>query len=568
MTASADSNGESSTGTRPVALPRSAATVIVVRDADEGMQVLLMRRVERSNDRSSGAFVFPGGTLDRGDRSLHDWCTGLDDAAASARLRLDQHGLDYFVAGLRECFEEAGLLFAYDKAGALTTLDHVSADELIAMRAAVRRGDTNLGAVCARLDLRLAVDQLAYHSHWLTPAGLPKRFDTRFFVAIAPAGQTASFDQLETMELRWIRPAEALAGSLGARLPNATHQTLESIVSYTSARACFDAAQARRDIERILPRVATGAQGPRPVMPGEAAYAEIGRIDPEGAGNASYELPTGRVVQLSERVRRLTAPNGSVMTGPGTNTYFVADALGSACAVIDPGPDDASHVDAIVAAAPGPIQWIFVTHTHRDHSPAAAALKARTGAPVFGQRAQFAEWQDAGFAPERLLSHGERLAVGERSTLRVIHTPGHASNHLCYLLEEEQTLFTGDHVMQGSTVVINPPDGDMAAYLESLRALLREDLQWLAPGHGFLIERPADAINRLVKHRLAREAKVVDALRAAGGSDVVQLLAKVYDDVSPRLHPVAQRSLTAHLLKLAADGRARESAGRWELTAG
>jgi glyoxylase-like metal-dependent hydrolase (beta-lactamase superfamily II) len=150
--------------------------------------------------------------------------------------------------------------------------------------------------------------------------------------------------------------------------------------------------------------------------------------------------------------------------------------------------------------------------------------------------------------------------------LRVIHTPGHASNHLCYLLEEEQTLFTGDHVMQGSTVVINPPDGDMAAYLESLRALLREELHWLAPGHGFLIERPAEAINRLVKHRLAREAKVVDALRASGASDVAQLLAQVYDDVPLRLHPVAQRSLTAHLLKLAADGRARESAGRWQLT--
>src|SRR5882672_2350597 len=554
------------TNPRPVALPRAAATVVVVRDADEGMQVLLMRRAERSNDRSSGALVFPGGTLDKGDRSLHGYCAGFDDASASARLRLDRYGLDYFVAAVRECFEEAGLLFAYDATGPLTTLEHWPTEQVIEMRAAIRRGDTDLGAVCARVGLRLAVDRLAYHSHWLTPPGLPKRFDTRFFVAEAPRGQFASFDRLETLEHRWIRPADALGEGFGFRLPNATRQTLESIVPFATARACLEHAQALGNIERIMPRVGHGAQGPRPVMPNEAAYAEIGRIDPEGTGTASFELLPGRPVQLSERVRRLTAPNGSVMTGPGTNTYFVGDPDGKAWAVIDPGPDDAGHVDAIVAAAPGPIRWILVTHTHRDHSPAAAALKARTGAQLFGKRARFEQWQDAGFAPDRELAHGERVAVGARSTLRVIHTPGHASNHLCYLLEQEQTLFTGDHVMQGSTVVINPPDGDMTAYRDSLRALLREDLQWLAPGHGFLIERPADAISRLIQHRLRREQKVIDALRDGGPSEIATLLGKVYDDVPELMHPVAQRSLTAHLLKLAADGVAREVEGRWSLT--
>jgi len=551
------------TSARPTGLLRAASTVIVVRDADEGMQVLLMRRVERNNDRSSGAFVFPGGTLDKGDRALHACCVGIDDATASARLRLDRHGLDYFVAAVRECFEEAGLLFACDASGHPARLDHVPAAELAEMRAAVRRGDTDLEAACARLGLRLAVDRLAYHSHWLTPPGLPKRFDTRFFVAVAPEGQSASFDRLETLEHRWIRPRDALDPGFGVRLPNATRQTLESIALFATAHACFEHAQGLRSIERIMPRIGHGAQGPRPVMPGEPAYAEIGRIDPEGTGTASYDLPTGRVVQLSERVRRLTAPNGSVMTGPGTNTYFVGDPHGAACAVIDPGPDDASHVEAIMAAAPAPIRWIIVTHTHRDHSPAAAALKARTGAPLFGMRARFAEWQDAGFAPDRLVTDGERLAVGDRSTLRAIHTPGHASNHVCYLLEEERTLFTGDHVMQGSTVVINPPDGDMAQYIDALHALLREDLEWLAPGHGFLIERPADAVERLIRHRLGREAKVLDALRVLGPSELDPLLVRVYDDVPVLMHPVAQRSLTAHLLKLAAEGRVRESAGRW-----
>jgi glyoxylase-like metal-dependent hydrolase (beta-lactamase superfamily II)/8-oxo-dGTP pyrophosphatase MutT (NUDIX family) len=552
---------ESENTTRPAA-PRDAATVVVVRDTDAGMQVLLMRRVERSNDRSSGAFVFPGGTLDPADRTLHDCCAGLDDATASARLSVAQGGLDYFVAAVRECFEEAGLLFAYDKAGALTTLENVTSDELTEVRAAIRRGDTTLRELCARFELRLAADRLAYHSHWLTPAGLPKRFDTRFFVAVAPPGQIVSFDRLETLEHRWIRPADALSESFGYRLPNATRQTLLSIAAFASAQACFEHARGLRNIERILPRVGTGSKGPRPVMPGEAAYAEIGRIDPEGAGTASYELPPGKVVQLSARVWRVTAPNGSVMTGPGTNTYFVGDGQENGWAVIDPGPDDAAHVDAILAAAPGPIHSIFVTHTHRDHSPAAAALKARTGAPLFGKRARHAEWQDAGFAPDRELQDGERIAIG-RATLRVVHTPGHASNHLCYLLEEEKTLFTGDHVMQGSTVVINPPDGDMAEYLQSLRALLHEDLQWLAPGHGFLIERPHAAIDRLIQHRLGRERKVIESLRELGASEIAPLLLKVYDDVPLRMHPVAERSLRAHLLKLKADGLVVEAEDRW-----
>jgi glyoxylase-like metal-dependent hydrolase (beta-lactamase superfamily II)/8-oxo-dGTP pyrophosphatase MutT (NUDIX family) len=555
-----------SPATRPDAPPRPprpAATVVVVRDSPEGMQVLLLRRVERTGDRSSGAFVFPGGTLDRADRDLHAWCRGMDDAQASARLQLEAGGLDYYVAAIRECFEEAGLLFAADTSGSLVTLEHLDAAELDTLRGAIRRGETTLGALCERFGLRLAADRLAYHSHWLTPPGLPKRFDTRFFAAEAPAGQTASFDRHETLEHRWVRPADALAPDFGFRLPNATRHTLASIVPFGHARECVEHARRQPRIERIMPRVGTGSKGPRPVMPDEPAYAEIGRLDPDATGDASYELAPGRAVRLSERVWRVTAPNGSVMTGPGTNTYFVGAPGGHAWAVIDPGPDDASHVAAILGAAPGPIRWIFATHTHKDHSPAAAALKERTDAPLLGRVARHPEWQDAGFVPDRVLSHGDRVTLGAGTTLRVVHTPGHASNHLCYLLEEERTLFTGDHVMQGSTVVINPPDGDMAEYLDSLRALLGEDLVWLAPGHGFLIERPADAIERLIRHRLAREARVVDALRATGPIDVDGLLPVVYGDVSQRLWPVARRSLTAHLLKLAAEGRAQERDGAW-----
>ncbi|MFO1225278.1 MAG: MBL fold metallo-hydrolase, partial [Burkholderiaceae bacterium] len=161
-------------------------------------------------------------------------------------------------------------------------------------------------------------------------------------------------------------------------------------------------------------------------------------------------------------------------------------------------------------------------------------------------------------------AHGDRIALGDGCTLRVIHTPGHASNHLCYLLEEERLLFTGDHLMQGSTVVINPPDGDMQAYLRSLRLLLDLELDWLAPGHGFLIDRPHEVVRQTVAHRLQREARVVDALRSGGG-DIDALLPLVYADVPARLYPVAARSLRAHLLKLRADGRADEALGCWSL---
>ena len=161
----------------------------------------------------------------------------------------------------------------------------------------------------------------------------------------------------------------------------------------------------------------------------------------------------------------------------------------------------------------------------------------------------------ADFAPDVEPRHGDRLPLGPASTLRVVHTPGHASNHLCYLLEEERLLFTGDHVMQGSTVVINPPDGDMAAYLQALHALLEEDLQWLAPGHGFLVAEPQAVLRALIAHRLKREATA--ALRQAGPASLDALRARVYDDEPAALHAVARRSLLAHLLKLQGDGAAR-----------
>ncbi|HZV93873.1 MAG TPA: MBL fold metallo-hydrolase, partial [Caldimonas sp.] len=538
--------------------------MVVVRDGAAGLEVLLSRRAE-SIDHTSGAWVFPGGIVDADDREAHASCEGLDDRAASDRLGVAEGGLDYWVAAIRECFEESGLLFCYAADGRLVDLDGADATRLAPWRRALHRRERSIGALCASENLRLAVDQLVYLSHWLTPLGRAKRYDTRFFIAAMPKAQTALFDGTEMLEQMWVTPTEALARGQSLKLLTPTSRTLEAIAGFANVASVMAWARAPRSVSLTMPRVGVGSEGMRPVLPDEPSWPELGRIDPQGHGHGSYEIVADRPVRLSSRVIRVTAGNGSVMTGPGTNTYLVGGGTANEWAVIDPGPALDPHVDAIVAAAPGPIRKIFVTHTHTDHSPATAALKARTGATVFGRLTNHRQWQDATFAADMTLSGGERIEIAPGTTLSAIHTPGHASNHLCYLLEEEKTLFTGDHVMQQSTVVINPPDGDMRAYLDSLRSLLDADLEWLAPGHGFLMAEPRRAMQSIIEHRLRREAKVVGAMRELGAAPADRLLPAVYADVPARLHPMALRSLTAHLLKLRDDGVAEEDAGTWSL---
>ncbi len=273
-------------------------------------------------------------------------------------------------------------------------------------------------------------------------------------------------------------------------------------------------------------------------------------------------IKPGVAIRLSPRVVRVTARNPGAMTGPGTNSYLVG--AGDHWSVIDPGPADDVHIQALIDAAPGPIRYILVTHTHEDHSPGALPLKSATGALLLGRTTSHSHWQDLTFTPDRELHHHDRVALGTGATLRVIHTPGHASNHLCFLLEEERILFTGDHIIQGSTVVIDPPDGDMAAYIGSLESLVREPLDHLAPGHGTLIAEPSAAIQALIRHRLRRESKVLASLSHRSFTELSGLVKSVYADVPPQLHPLAQRSLLAHLLKLEAEGRARRSDDRWQ----
>lgn len=274
-------------------------------------------------------------------------------------------------------------------------------------------------------------------------------------------------------------------------------------------------------------------------------------------------LVPGQPERLSPRVTRLVAPNPGPMTGPGTNTYLLGR---EAVVVVDPGPALPAHVDAILAAAPGPIRYIICTHTHPDHSPAWRAVAEATGAEVHGALPYGDDHQDESFRPDVELAHEQRLVTDELSLL-ALHTPGHVSNHYCLLLEDEGMLFAGDHIMQGSTVVIIPPGGDMADYIRSLKLLLDYPVRVIAPGHGTLIEDSRREVDRLVRHRLLREAKVVGGLERLGEADPDALVKVVYDDVDPALHRWAKLSMAAHLIKLEQEGRAAraDDAERWRL---
>jgi glyoxylase-like metal-dependent hydrolase (beta-lactamase superfamily II) len=273
----------------------------------------------------------------------------------------------------------------------------------------------------------------------------------------------------------------------------------------------------------------------------------------------STEFIPGRPATIGPGIVRIVAPNPGPLTGPGTNTYLVGT---SELAVIDPGPDDESHVEAIARAGAGKIAWILVTHTHRDHSPAARALRELTGALVVGRAAPEARGQDRRFRPDAEPADGERVMLGEVA-LRCIWTPGHASNHLCFLLEQGGVLFTGDHILGQVSPVILPPDGDMADYLDSLRRLREMPLAMIAPGHGPMLQQPVEVIDALIAHRLVRETKVCAALARACATTLDELLLDVYADVDPALHELARHSLLAHLLKLEREGRAGREDALW-----
>lgn len=264
-------------------------------------------------------------------------------------------------------------------------------------------------------------------------------------------------------------------------------------------------------------------------------------------------------VEISPLVRRVTAGNSGIMTGPGTNSYIVGR---ERLAVIDPGPADERHIDTLLDVCGDRLRWIIATHTHRDHSPAAAFLHAATGAEVIGNTVADDGKQDTTFLPSRGLAHDEIFATDE-FRLRVLLTPGHVGNHACLLLEDDGLLFTGDHIMEGTTVVIIPPSGDMHDYIDSLRMLSRYPIHAIAPAHGKLIFDAQRELERLIRHRLLREAKVVSVMQKLRRGSLDEITPPVYDDVPPQLHPIARYSLWAHLIKLQREARVEEVEGEW-----
>ena len=549
-------------------VPRPAATVILARNVSDGIEVFMMERTT-AVEFAKGMHVFPGGALDRTDHhpEIASLCVGLDDKAASETLGIEQGGLAYWIAAIRECFEESGLLLGYRGNDQLLELATDEAERLAALRLEMAQSKLSFIDILLKEQVKAATDRIAYYSHWVTQAGRPRRYDTRFFVAQAPEGQTALEDNYETVGQIWVRPDQAIdlhrSGTLNLMFP--TIKTLESLAPFKYVEELLEYARKPRPKLVMAPMMGMDRAGvSHMLIPGDFAYAEIKKLDTDNQGACCSFIQTGQPVTIGQDVLRVTAANPGMMTGPGTNSYLIGNAE-HGVAVIDPGPLLEEHIDALIAAAPGPIRWILCTHTHLDHSPASKVLKGRTGAATYGMPPPPFPNQDQSFTPDHLVTHHERLNIAG-TVIRVVHTPGHASNQVCFLLESQNLMFTGDHIMQGSTVVISPPDGSMIEYLASLRLLLDEKIDHFAPGHGFLMDKPAENVDRILIHRQERENKVMAALRKAGQPATLETLVKfAYDDTPERLHTVAQKSLWAHLEKLRIEARAHLEGELWRL---
>ena len=273
------------------------------------------------------------------------------------------------------------------------------------------------------------------------------------------------------------------------------------------------------------------------------------------------EFEYGRCDVVSPLVRRVIAQNPSAFTFHGTGTYIIGH---GEVAVVDPGPADPAHVEAILQAVAGEtITHVLVTHTHSDHSPACRLLAAHTDAPTYGygphgagkaeQGIVVEEGGDMDFSPDVEVRDGD-IIEGKGWSVECVHTPGHTSNHICFSLREEQTLFSGDHVMGWSTSIVSPPDGDMGDYLRSLSKLLAREEQYYWPTHGPRIDQPRRLVRAFVEHRRARDSQILACL-ADGVNDIREMVPLMYKDVDKRLYPAAARSVLAHLVEMVADGR-------------
>lgn len=547
----------------PVAT-RPAATVLLLRDATAaggagGIEVLMTRRSDKASF-APGAYVFPGGGIDALD-AAPDTHAAADRRPTQSDLHLTQA-----IAAIRESFEELGILLARH-AGGPRQGQMADAQDI----AAIDRHQPFV-AQCAARGLRLAADGVFLLAHWITDRDLPRRFDVPFLVARMPEGQEPVADEAEQFEPVWVRPADALArheaGQFFMIFP--TIRTLQRLAAFGSTQAVFDALKSEAPLWTSCPRAGTLAGKEARYMESDMPYGELALVCPDGQIVHPLDWQTERPVPLLRNVMRLTAPNPGVMTGPGTNSYLVGDPATGFIA-IDPGPADPEHLDKLWRAAGGDIRMIVCTHSHPDHSPGAAPLQAlcvqagKARPPILGLPSAPTARAASQFTPDRALQNDELLRLdggaGEAKithTLQALHTPGHAANHLCLLLVEDGLLFSGDHILNGSTTVVDPPDGNMADYLDSLDRLdavcAEHGVEFILPAHGYVLGGPVNgargAIAKLKAHRLARETKVLAAMQALPQGSTEDWVRHAYDDVPPRMWPVAQRSLLAHVERI------------------
>jgi recombination protein RecT len=584
---------------KPLAPLLQAATVLLLRDSPQGVQVLMTRRAMTASF-APGAYVFPGGGIESDDQKYasNQSLAGTEPAQSAphfiaSRTTQPSEQITWALAAIRESFEELGIVLARQKNGEWITQAQVSKlDRHANFYTQMLEGQFQLAA--------LDVYVLAY---WITDRDMPKRFEVPFLVARMPEGQTPVADEKEQFAPEWISPQDALtrheADDFFMIFP--TIRTLQKLAAYAKVDDVLQECASGKPLWTSSPRAAHMKCKEVRLMEHEPAYGEIAMVSPYGQTAHELSWQHEQAVPLLKHVIRLTAPNPGMMTGPGTNTYIVGTPE-KGYLVIDPGADIASHIERILRATNGDIVAIVCTHSHPDHSPAAKPLQARVVeasntvpmaltaefaqhiCPILGLPSGVSARESAWFDPDIVLQNGEQLGVYFRRpydekpfdiSLQVIHTPGHAANHLCLILPEDGILFSGDHILNGSTTVIDPPDGNMSDYLASLDTLealcKQHDLRFILPAHGYVLSHcdaaqaapeqrgdaksdtrggAARAIAALKQHRLRREAKIIAAMKLKPNASTEELVPMAYSDVDAKLWPIAARSLTAHVQRI------------------
>lgn len=548
---------------------RAASTALFLRDVPvpggpagaTQLEVLMSRRSDKARF-AANHYVFPGGSIDAEDALHHD------QLAKRPTQTTDE--LTYAQAAIRESLEEMGVLLARRADGSWAT------------QADVAQIDRNLPLLpqCAQLGLTLAADALWPLARWTAALEIPIRFDVPFLVARMPEGQAPVTDDAEQFEALWVAPGDAIAradaGEMTLMFP--TQVTLQHLAKYANVQAVIDALQGG-PLWHTLPRGGLVNGQVQRFMEHETVYGELAMVCPDGQLHHTVGWQSAQPVPLLKNLLRLTADNGGTMTGPGTNTYIVGDAA-TGFIVVDPGPkpqpDNDPHLARILAATGGDIRAIVCTHSHADHSPGAFVLQQLCQAQgasrplIYGLPSAPTASASAQFTPDQALQDGEQLTLaapapaGQNTpithTLRAVFTPGHAANHVCLVLEEDELLFSGDHILNGSTPIVNPPDGNMDAYLRSLDKLdaicAQEEIDFILPAHGYVLGAAREVIARLKSHRLAREAKVIAAMRALPGGSMQDWVAHAYADTPQPLWRLAERSLLAHVERIQALGLA------------